>query len=429
MEKNKINYLLLRLGSGLLALLPYCALHAIGRFLGSAIYYLAPRARKKTLANIAHAKSLNLNREQERSIAKGSFQSLMITCLEYAKFAKDPKVTKRFHCENPEYAQSLIDQGQGVIFFCAHQANWEALFIEGTQRMPGVAIGNNQKNPYLTKWVNSIRERFGGKIIPPKLSVKEGMRAIKQGKFLGIVGDQALPGNGIHTPFLGTPAWTSPLPAILSYKLNCPTIFASIKRKKGRYYIHYSDPIWPSKEASLQDETMRIMSALLRQLEQSIAESPDQWMWQHNRWKQETPDNVYYQFRHESIAIILPEDSFDRFAPLIPLFEQIYPHAFLTLIHPEDKALPSFRGTTLHYGPSASPYRDDLRVKLIFDFTNNRKLKKHYLKTGTLEVFSYEELEKEALKKQGVESADPREITIKAICRPKFFSKLDNQPM
>ena len=59
--------------------------------------------------------------------------------------------------------------------------------------MPGVAIGRPVKNHFLYNWVVSMREKYGGKIIAPNQAIKEGLRGLKKGAFLGIVGDQGCP--------------------------------------------------------------------------------------------------------------------------------------------------------------------------------------------------------------------------------------------
>ncbi|MCF7806360.1 MAG: lysophospholipid acyltransferase family protein [Simkaniaceae bacterium] len=426
-NQYRFSFLLIRQFARFLSYLPYPMIHLLGKGIGRSIYYLFPTLRKTALINLSHAVALHLNKEQKIKIAKESFESLAITCLEYGKFERDRHLQRRFICENPAYAQKLIDEGQGIIFFCAHQANWEALFLEGTTRMPGAAIGNELKNPFLSHWIRSIRERFGGRIISPKDAVKEGMRTLKTGKFLGLVGDQALPSGGFQSPFLGTPAWTSPLPAILSYKMKCPIIFASITRKKTRYFIHYSDPIWPNADASLSNEVDRLMRQTLSLLEESIAKHPSEWMWLHNRWKQETPDTVYYRFRHETITIIMPLDEalYDRFSPLIELFQEIYPNAFLKLFVPKNSFEGKFHGTVIEYAKESDLYSEDLNAKLVFHFTHYQKLKKYYKKQGALDVLSYSDLEKIAFENQEIVSDEPKTILIKAICRPQYFIKAE----
>ena len=411
---DKLTFYILRTMARLLAWLPYSTLHLLGRGLGRSLYYLLPKFRKRTLSNLSLAKELHIDDPTE--CAKKSFENLAITFLEYAKLEKDRHLEKRLICENPEYAASLIEQGQGVIFFCAHQANWEALFLEGTMRMPGVAIGNSHKNRYLTDWLNGIRERFGGKIIPPQSAIKEGMRALKEGKFLGIVGDQALPSGGHQSLFLGTPAWTSPTPALLAYKLNCPIIYASIKREKGIYKIHYSDPIWPNKDENRASEVSRMMNLALSYLEESIAEHPDQWMWQHNRYKQETPHNVYYAFRQDTIAIVLPESN--QFDSLVPLIEEIYPKAFLTLYSPHP--LESVRSDQKKM---EQLFEKNYEPKLVFDFSANPKVKHHYQKLSALSILNYNDLKQLALKHENYKDENPSEVLLNAICRRSYRSQ------
>ena len=399
---KKLSFCLIQLPAYLLSFLPYSFLHLLGCGLGSILYYTFPKFRKRSLSNLSLAKSLNLSDKEKIKIAKDSFKSLMITCLEYAKFKRDKNLNKRMFCQNPEKAAQLVKEGTPPIFFCAHQANWEALFLEGTQRMPGVAIGNEMKNPYLTDWINRIRERFGGTIISPKAGIKEGMRGLKNGKFLGIVGDQGLPGSGYYAPFLGTPAFTSPAPAMIAYKLNLPLIFASIERVSCRYKIVYSDPIFPDKSKPLKEEVDRMMGDVLDLLEKSIQKKPAEWMWQHNRWKQESPANVYYRFRHETILVLLTKDD----PELTKLFERIYPKAMLKICTSQNiKDL----------------FFTDYSYKLVFNFTENKALSSHFKRQSALEAVTLEDLKKIAFKNQGTLSNDRCEIIVKAICRPEFF--------
>lgn len=305
---NHFTYALIRALISPLGQLPPKALHTLGRVLGRLLYYFLPKFRKRALSNLALASKLELTNAQIVEYAKLSFENLAITMLEYGKL-KSSNNLDYIRCENPQEAEKIIQSGKGVIFFCAHQANWEVLFIEGTRRMPGVAIGRPIKNRPLYDWITSIRERFGGEMIAPRDAIAGGLRALKSGKFLGIVGDQGMPESHFSSSFLGRRAYTSPVPALLSYKTGAPMIFAeTIRERDGSYKIHYSPAIYPDKAKPKDSEVRRMMESMLSSLEESISKRPGQWMWQHNRWKQETPADVFYAFRYDSILIVLPED-------------------------------------------------------------------------------------------------------------------------
>ncbi len=372
--KHYLSFWLIQLLLFPIRLLPYRAVHRLGGWLGILIYYIVPNYRKRALSNLALASDLNLLPDQIRRIAKQSLGNLMITCLEYGKFASETSMEHVAHCENPEMAEVLMKQGTPVIFFCAHQANWEVLFLEGTSRMPGVAIGRPIKNHVLYDWITRIREKFEGKMIAPRQAIKQGLQGLKKGCFLGIVGDQGMPDSGYSCSFLGRKAWTSPLPALLSHRTGSPIMFASTRRCNGRYLIHYSDPIWPNQEAPLEQEVDRMMRQCLSLLEESIKQNPDQWLWSHNRWKQQTPEKIRRPYRQDSLCIVLPDNEaiLEELSPHLPTFREIYPLEFITCKVAKKLELKfQWNGVNIEtYDHLNELFQEDLRFKLVFDFTS-----------------------------------------------------------
>ncbi len=167
-----LSYILFRLFTFPLQYMPYKVLHVLGKILGLGVYYLYPKYRKRSLSNLALATDLYLTPEQIVSTAKKSLQNLAITALEYPRLSIEKNIQRIATCVNPEPAASIIKSGQGIIFFCGHQTNWELLFLEGTQRMPGVAIGRPINNHYLYNgsWtsVRSSEERSSLRKAPTK---------------------------------------------------------------------------------------------------------------------------------------------------------------------------------------------------------------------------------------------------------------------
>lgn len=382
---HRLTYLLIRITTFPLSLLPYASLHALGKPLGTLAYHFIPTLRKRALANLAAAPDLSLPNGEVRRIAKASFQNLMITCLEYPKLAREKNISNIAVCDNPQGADEIMAKGKGAIFFCGHQANWELLFLEGTSRMPGVAIGRPIKNHYLYTFVQNMRQKFGGTIIAPKDAIKGGLRGLKQGKFFGIVGDQGMPDSGFCCPFLGRKAWTSPIPALLSYKTNTPIIVATTVRKNGKYHIRYSDPIYPNTSASKQTEVPHLMTRALALFEQGVKEHPEQWLWIHNRWKQQTTQVLKKRYRHDTIAVFIPEDP--KFIDQLPTLREIYPTEEITIFVPKTIAAQlSISAEVVPYSHLEETLIDDLRFKLLINLTKSEKIDRHYQKRSCLEV-------------------------------------------
>lgn len=418
MDKEKWTYYLIRAAIFPCSLLPYSCLHRLGKILGSIAFYFMREYRKRALSNLALANDLALNHKQLVSYAKKSFQNLAINCLEYPKLAREKDFSRVIQCENPEIADALHRKGQGIIFFCGHQSNWEVLFLDGTTRMNGIAIGKTIKNKRLYNWILSIREKNGGKIIAPRNAVKEGLRALRKGTFLGIVGDQGMPDSGYSFPFLGRRAWTSTAPALLAYKTNSPIIFAATRRVRGGYRIRYCDPIWPDLSQPLENEIIRLMDKTLTLLQESIKISPGEWLWQHNRWKQQTTHNLYKRFRQDCICIILPEEGLETLLPHLPTLKEIYSLAFLFLLVPEKhRHTPLVEADEVIYYTHPEETRlIDLRFKLIFNFTHF-KLDAHYEKLSTFEVLDLCKL-KQLAAQHLQPHHDLSDIFKRALCRP-----------
>lgn len=422
MDKEKWAYFLIRALTFPCGFMPYTWLHRIGKILGTFAFYFMREYRKKALSNLALAKRLNFSHKELIYYAKKSFQNLAINCLEYPKLAQETDFSRVVRCENPEVAQEIYAQGKGIIFFCGHQSNWEVLFLDGTARMNGVAIGKSIKNKRLYNWIVSIRQKNGGIIIAPRNAVKEGFRALKRGAFMGIVGDQGMPDSSYSFPFLGRRAWTSTAPALLAYKAHCPIIFAAIRRSEGGYRIRYSDPIWPDLTRPVETEVVRMMDQALSLLQESIVQSPGEWLWQHNRWKQQTAQSLHKRFRQDCICVILPEENFEAFLAPLQTLKQIYPLAFLSFVVPKRYSHLSLieADEVIYYTHPRETLLTDLRFKLVFNFTSYKSIHAHYESLSAFEV-----LDLAALKKLAAEHLRPHhdlsDLLKRALCRPGFI--------
>jgi KDO2-lipid IV(A) lauroyltransferase len=219
----------------------------------------------------------------------------------------------------------------------------------------------------------------------------------------------------------------------LSYKTQSPIIVATTRREKGKYYIHYSDPIWPKAQAVLEEEGRRLMDLSLTALQESIRQNPGQWLWQHNRWKQQTPHLLLKAFRHDAVAIILPEEKkdFEKVLKSLPLLKKLYSRDFLFLFVPD-----KYKNYGLievdevfFYQDLKETLRKDYRFKLVFNFTSSSSIKKHYKKLSAFSVLSIKDLQNIA-KKNELELASLENISkvlIFSLCRKSFFEKLQQE--
>lgn len=380
MLRYYVSYWTLRALGWPLSKLSYPSLHRVAQWLAFAGWALFPAARRRTLNNLAIATSFS---EKERwEIGRQSLANLAMTCLDYLKLKQSKNnLSEIIVCDNPHVMEEVRQAGHGLVFFEGHQANWEVPFLYASAIMPGTAVGRPVKNPLLYRWLLSLREMKGGKIIPPKNALQEGLAALKEGRFIGLVADQALTTSSYSYPLFGRRAWTSTAPALLACKANCPVIVGLIRRENHRYHLTFSDPIWPDPKLSLKPNVIQIMDRVMATLEASILKRPAEWMWLHNRWKQIGLSHVHRCFRHDILVILLPQsERYAEFAALVPVIFDLYSRAEITVFYPQGYPKPP---TTSHvhlqpYTSQQEWFSNDWRTQMLFNFTPNKKIEKHY---------------------------------------------------
>ncbi|MCB1180395.1 MAG: hypothetical protein KDK55_00030 [Chlamydiia bacterium] len=407
------TYICFRILGFPLSLLPYWAIHLLGKEIGRLAYYVHRPFRKKAMTNLSIAKTLYLSEKQKKKVTKESFQTLAITCLEFFRLKRSQnKMDRLVQWGTPRHeVLDLVEKGQGVVFINGHQANWEVAFSLMTQRYPGTAIGKPIKNKWLYRWILSIREMHKGKIVAPKQALTKGYEVLKRGEFFGIVSDQALPESPYCYPLFGTRAWTTTAPALLAYRTGSPLVTVMTRRVGSHYHIWGSPLLWPDLSKTAKEEVPRLMDAAMGYLEESIKACPGQWLWQHDRWKQSGINHIQRKYRYSFILIIFPQDCKSYFG-LLSVFRQLYPRSFISLYLPQraaDETLPDWIEPH-YYATEKECFKRDWRYQIVFDFMNNKKLRRHFLKLGAFQALAFSH-------------GDLESILKKTVCKPECLTK------
>lgn len=359
-----------------LSFLSLKALHTLAQFISPILYHLIAKYRKRALSNLSLAKELNLDRNQVEQLAKKSLYHLLITAFEYGKLKRLKTLTSYTHCLNPEETDRLLNDHQGVIFFCGHQSNWELLFLDATSRHLGICIGKPIKNKKLYNYIVSIRERFKGRVIEPKNAYKGCMKGLKQGSFIGIVADQGMPDSSFSYACLGRQAHMSTLPALVSLRSGCPLYVATIERFIDHYNITYTGPV-------KGDDVDSLTLASLLILDEKIKKNPEQYMWQHNRWKITYPDIIPKKYRHDALAVVI--DHRVTYSDLETL-KQLYQGAYMIVFKPLDYPLNLKVDEIINYTKTTECFIPHYGPKLMIDLVGISGLEKHFKKQA---LFAY----------------------------------------
>lgn len=185
-----------------------------------------------------------------------------------------------------------IAEGRPVLLWTAHLGNWEvAGHILRTLGAPLTAVMRPIDNPYVDAYVR--RERGGPEsLIPHRGGLRPMRRALAEGRWLAVVGDQNAGRNGTFVPFFGIPASTHAAAAWLATRQEVPLLVGVCLRdtnRTGSYVIRFAELPRPAPAAT-REEITRVLQAYNTTLEAWIRDQPEQYNWLHRRWKSRPPD-------------------------------------------------------------------------------------------------------------------------------------------
>jgi Kdo2-lipid IVA lauroyltransferase/acyltransferase len=276
------------------ALLPHRVALAFGPWLGRVFFALLSRRRQVAIDNITQ--SLPFLESQPgwpggsaHSIARETFENLGRSLVEVCKIyqGRGRHLIDAVEFRGLEHYRDAVAKGKGVAVITAHCGNWELLALSFGARYHHVSsVARRQDNPHLNRITERIRNVYGNGIIYREGALRAMFAAFKRQEMVGMLIDQAAhPDEGILVDFIGRPAWTTRLPALIARKSGAALLPAFIHREGDKNIV----TIHPAYRASQAEDpevcATEDAQGLTRYIEQYVIEHPTQWYWIHKRWK------------------------------------------------------------------------------------------------------------------------------------------------
>ncbi len=262
---------------------------AVDRFLARILarigYYAIPKIRKIGLANLDLAYGDTLTKAEKVRILKRSTESLVTVACE---FSHVPYLSEDFIRENISFeGLEHVDPSQGQLFIGAHLGNWEwaacAMRIKGFR--PG-AVVRPFDDPRLNAYVDKVRDVGGMHVIPKAKAAGGILSAIRDGYSLGVMVDQSPRENGAPVTFFGQPCWGTIAPVMIALRARIPIVASVMYRNPdGRYTLSFSAPVNITRTGDLRRDILENTQRCQDMIEETIRRYPEQWLWQHRRWK------------------------------------------------------------------------------------------------------------------------------------------------
>jgi len=229
------------------------------------------------------------------------FGSVLADIAWYDRLFDRARLHEHFSIEGPGW-KHYEDSGQtGCVCATGHFGNWEIFgAVFHYLDIPLAAVMRPPDTIWFRRHIEKMRRDFNIEPIEKKNALPLAMKAVRRGRAVAFLSDQAAGRHGIPIPFMGQQAWTFTAPAALAKKLDVPLYAGySTRLGDGIRYRCFTEPI--STEGDVETITRRLNEAL----EQYVRAAPEQWWWFHKRFK--PPKSLRRGHKLSPAGIPIPE--------------------------------------------------------------------------------------------------------------------------
>ena len=267
----------------LLARLPLPLWRRLGALLGALLYLLARRRRHIAQRNLELCFPEATPAQRRRWVWQ-TFRHFGQSALDrvWLWHASPARIRQRVQLIDP--AQALQLRGP-VVFFAPHLSGLDACWTRITLEVerPWITVYSPQKRPWMERWVNQGRARFGAPLLHSRReNIRPVRRGLHQGAALMLLPDMDLgPQNAVFVPFFGVPAATVTALSRYASAAQAPVVSLFCRMTASGYCLEVSPP-WPDFPSGDDSADAQRMNAAL---EQAVRISPGQYHWLHRRFK------------------------------------------------------------------------------------------------------------------------------------------------
>jgi len=272
--------------------LPVKVMNFLLRGLSSFVYFFDRKHNHIINSNLKLAFGDKMSQKRRDEIGKRVFYNLLQTIIGFIR--RDGKnseeVLKNITFKNEHILQDYIDKNKKIIFITGHYSNWElsSLAVSAKFGINLVGVGRKLDSNLMDRLLFKNREQFGVEMVYRKGAIKNLLKALKNGKAIGLLLDQHLGAKqgGIEVEFFGHKVLHSPSASILARNFNIDVIPIYVSTDNySDYTITFYQPIPFIKTDNKEEDIKNMTQAQAKAMEDVIRAKPDEWFWVHKRWK------------------------------------------------------------------------------------------------------------------------------------------------
>lgn len=269
----------------------------LGSYLAGKAFYLLGKERQKTLHSLELALGKEKTSQELQQIAFSSYQNLgksYFETLNFSKLSKD-ELWQLVKLEGKEHLEVALAQGKGVLCISAHLGNWELIpaYISRCLGKKSNVVARRINNEGINTSLLELRSQWGVNTILRDsgfATQRQILRVLARNEILGLLMDQDANVDGVFVDFFGRPAYTPKGPLILALATGAAILPIFTTRQADNTHKITFLPIYQINLTGDKKADILYNTAQLNQIiEAQIRQTPDQWVWMHQRWKRKPP--------------------------------------------------------------------------------------------------------------------------------------------
>ena len=222
-----------------------------------------------------------LARQVYRNQAENIIEVLRLPMIKTAQDARE-----LLELDAREFLAKTLECKRGGLLVSAHFGNWELMALcAGLLLAPVTIVVKEIKNHAINHQINAWRTMRGNRIIYDWQSLREGLRTLRNGGILSVLGDQSDPSGSFFSDFLGRRSSIFVGPAYFALHAQVPLFVAVCHRGTGGRYRVDLEEIDMTGLTTSKSDVEELTRRYTKVLERAIYQYPEEWFWLHNRWK------------------------------------------------------------------------------------------------------------------------------------------------
>jgi KDO2-lipid IV(A) lauroyltransferase len=254
--------------------------------------YWPLRIRREVVEKQIAAAFPEKSEDEVLKIARASYRHLGRNAVEaglISRKGKDEILAMVERVDGWEHVEAAMAGGKSAIGVAAHHGNWEMLggYLAARGLAPEVVV-RGMDNTLFEDYLNANREKLGLKVVHDASAVRHLTKSLRQGKLVCLLADQGVLGlASSFVPFFGRPAKTPKGFAVFALRFDAGVFFMDMLRLPNGKFRAVFEPIEVTRTGDREKDIEAMVARYSEILEKWVREYPDQYFWQHRRWRRQ----------------------------------------------------------------------------------------------------------------------------------------------